>query len=196
MGHKKITDINTELMAGQLLPDGRRKLRLNNAERKDLQRNRMIEHIVAMFLDIDNNHTRAEICEELGINQKRLKDITLSDEFQEIYAQYRVELGHDPRLQAAQIELSDMVPQAIRTLKSLINAERVPASTKLEAVKTILKLGGLQEPKPVKTEKAEVMDFLREAGINIEQVNVHLPAELKKANQFITVVPKEVPEDQ
>jgi len=171
----------------------RRRLRINNTERRELNRNLLYERVVSMFLDLEHNWTREEMCQELQITHKRLKDITLADEFQEIYAQYRTDLGHDPRLQATQIAISDMMPQAVRALQDLISGERTPASTKLEAAKTILKLGGLTEPKPVKTEKAEVMDFLREAGINIENLNVQLPAELQRANQFITVMPRELP---
>jgi hypothetical protein len=108
-GDAKLTDV----MAERLLPSGKRRLSLIKSEKKAIHRSLMIERAVALFLDIDHDHTWDEIARELGVSMVSLKDLTKSDEFVEKYSEFYAELGHDPRLRASQAALVDMLPAAV-----------------------------------------------------------------------------------
>src|SRR5512144_798976 len=89
----------------RLLPDGRRAIKLRSDERTTLQQENMIETAVAMFLDLENEHTWEEIASALGISVPTLKKLTKSQAFIDKYNEHFADLGHDPRLKAGQAAL-------------------------------------------------------------------------------------------
>jgi hypothetical protein len=151
----------------------RRAIKLRRNEREDFRDQQMIEAAVALFLDLENEHTWATIAEELGITVQQLKFLTKLDQFDEIYNQHFAELGHDPRLKATQAELSNLLPAAMRELRKLVIQEGTPATVRLSAIKELFRLVGVEQPKGEGASRKEVADFLHDAGINIGTVNVN-----------------------
>jgi hypothetical protein len=170
-------------LAERTLPDGRRKLKLNSGERQELYRQRQIETAVALFLDIEHDHSWEQIAEAVGVSASTLKAMTKSDQFMAVYNEHFVELGHDPRLKASKAALVDMLPKAIRVLKEMITSEGTPPSVRLNAIKEILRLNGFEANKPIQSDKQELADFLKGAGMQVNNISVNLPAEYKEKMQ-------------
>jgi hypothetical protein len=150
-----------------------RRLKLRKEEREEFSNQRMIETAVALFLDIEHDHKWQDIAAELGISVQELKYLTRSDEFMEVYNLHFAELGHDPRLKAAQAEISNLLPTAMRQLRKLLTDERTPPTVLLATVKELFRLAGVEQPKTDAASRTELANFLREAGVNIGTVNVN-----------------------
>src|SRR5215217_410422 len=78
----------------------RRRVQLNTAQREELVRQRQIEQAVSYFLDLEQTRTVKQIAEEMGLSVSALKRLTNDPQFQEVYDQTMIQLGHHPRLQA------------------------------------------------------------------------------------------------
>src|SRR5512136_2212109 len=91
---------------------GKRHLNLTAPEREALADQRLIERAISMFLDLEQDRTWNQIAQELGISISELKRMTRKPEFQRIYDQTTVAIGHDPRLQAVVSTLPDLLPLA------------------------------------------------------------------------------------
>lgn len=160
---------------------GKRRLKLTQSEKSELRRSRMIESAVALFLDLEQDHSWQEIASELGVSVPTLKDLTKTEEFMAKYSEYFVDLGHDPRIKATQAAVSDMLPLAIRELRNLLTNSRAGGQAKLNAIKEIFRLSGLDAPKQATNDRSELAEFLKGAGVNIEQMNVVMPPEYLQA---------------
>ena len=171
-------------LAERRLPDGRRRINLRGDERSRLARQEMIERAVALFLDLERGRTWAEIASELGISVVTLKKLTKEKEFEEVYNQHFVELGHDPRLQATKAALVDLLPLAVRRLKGLLTEGTTPPTVLLNAIKEVMHYNGLAEAKGAGSDKRELADFLKEANVQIGEVNLNqtniVPAEYRQ----------------
>lgn len=167
----------------RLLPDGRRAIKLRSDERTTLQEETMVETAVAMFLDLEHEHTWEEIAAALEISIPTLKKLTKSQAFIDKYNEHFADLGHDPRLKAGQAALADMLPTAIRELKNLITNADTPPTVKLGAVKEVIRLNGIEPNEGRTSDNAEFASFLKAAGINVEMasINVQLPVEYQQA---------------
>jgi len=170
---------------------GRRKIKLRKADRKELRQQALVEAAVALFLDLESDHSWQEIADELGISIQTLKDITRSEEFDEIYNQHFSELGHDPRLKATQAALSDLLPAAVRQLRSLITDPGISASVRLNAIKEIFRLGGVSEPTQKKNNLQEVLEFLQAQNI-APNVTIVKPPEIPDEYKEIYALPETV----
>lgn len=162
-------------MAERVGADGRRQLMLTNKEKKAALHQKRVEQAVALFLDIERDHSWADIAQELGVSKLTLNDLTKSDEFIECYNAHFVEVGHDPRLQATQAALVDMLPAAVRELKKMITDPDVSASVRLKAIERVIELNGLKAVAAKHTEQNELQNFLQ--GLNVQgDVTVNLGA--------------------
>ena len=168
--------------------DGRRRIRLNAQEREQLLERQQIERAVAMFLDLERAYSWREISQELGISIKQLKDLTKSDLFDEVYSEHFQELGHDPRLKASQAAITDLLAPAVNQLKSLLVGPDTPASVRYNAIVKILELNGISPQKGGASDKQQLANFLKEAGVTLQQNNVEtmvvqVPAEYQQGIQ-------------
>lgn len=176
--HKKLENLElTGAMADRVLPSGKRALKLRKNERKELQQRQQIETAVALFLDIQEDHTWEEIAEACGLSLMGLKDMTKTEEFMRVYNEHFAELGHDPRLKATQAALTDLLSPAIRAIRNVLTDDNAPASAKMKAAFEIIRLNGLEAIDPKGNDKSELQDFLLKAGVNIENMNINLPPE-------------------
>lgn len=176
--HKKLENLElTGAMADRVLPSGKRALKLRKNERKELQQRQQIETAVALFLDIQEDHTWEEIAEACGLSLIGLKDMTKTEEFMRVYNEHFAELGHDPRLKATQAALTDLLSPAIRAIRNVLTDDNAPASAKMKAAFEIIRLNGLEAIDPKGNDKSELQDFLLNAGVNIENMNINLPPE-------------------
>lgn len=161
----------TGALAKRQTEDGRRRIKLTDQERRDLNRSQRIGGAVLLFLDLEGDHTWEEITQELGISVMALKDLTKTELFIEKYDQHFAELGHDPRLKSAQAAIVDLLPMAVRELKALLSGGDVPASVKFRAIEKVIELNGVDPTKGGAMDRNELMNFLREANISITQNN-------------------------
>lgn len=182
MPRPKLTDIvPTGVFEERQLPDGRRKITLRKAERRQLKKQQLAEAAAALFLDLEHERTWADIANELGLSTSKLRDLTKSPEFDSAYNKLFAELGHDPRYKAAQGHISDMLPVAVRELKNLLSSPNTPAGVRLKAIERILLLNGLHEPQEQHSDRQELVKFLVEHRINVEAVGLPLPNDYQKA---------------
>jgi len=185
MAKPKIThladlQVTGALADGQDPITGRRHINLNKRERKDLSHQRTVETAVALFLDLDNDHTWQQIADELGVSLQTLRQLTKTQEFMDRYNEHFAELGHDPRLRVAQAAIVDLLPLAVRQLRAVLVDEHVNASVKLSAIKEVLKMNGIADAPPT-SDRSELAKFLKEAGVNTvvqnNTINNNVPPE-------------------
>jgi hypothetical protein len=162
----------TGALAARIMPDGRRKIKLNNQERAIFSKSQQIETAVRLFLDIEQDHTWDEIGAELGISVMALKDLTKTQEFIDRYDQHFAELGHDPRLRSAQAVIVDLLPLAVRGLRELLTGGEVPASVRFRAIEKIIELNGIGPAKAGQMDRHELMEFLKGTNISLTQNNI------------------------
>lgn len=176
--HKKLSDTElTGAMAERVLPTGKRAIKLRQDEKKEFLRQQKVETAVALFLDLNQDHTWDEIANTCGLSVLGLKDLTKTEEFIKVYNEHFAELGHDPRLKATQAALTDLLSPAIRAIREVLTSPLSPASAKMKAAFEIIKLNGLEAVDPKNSDKSELQEFLKGSGVNIEQLNINLPPE-------------------
>jgi len=166
---KRLDETNLEGPMGDRVVEGgnRRRLMIGKVERREIRRQRMVEAAVAMFLDLEKDYSRKDISESLGISETALIQLTKSDEFIELYNQHFMTLGHDPRLQATQAALVDMLPMAVRELRNMLTGD-TPPTVKLNAIKEIMRLNAITAGKQEANDTNELTEFLKNASINIQ----------------------------
>ena len=171
-------------LAGRRKEDGRRRIRLNAQEREAFFERRQIERAVAMFLDLERAYSWQEISQELGLSVKQLKDLTKSEQFNEVYNEHFQELGHDPRLKASQAAITDLLATAVSQLRGLLVGAETPASVRYNAIVKVLELNGITAQKGGANDKQQLANFLREAGViqqnNVETMVVQVPPEYQQ----------------
>jgi hypothetical protein len=193
MSRPKLKDTSpTGPLDERRLPDGRRKIKLRKAERQQLLRNQLAEAAAALFLDLEEERTWAEIAQELQISPTQLRDLTKSPEFNEAYCALFAELGHDPRFRAAQASLSDLLPVAILQLRKILTQPSTSAGVRLRAVEKVLQLNGLKEPEQQASDRKALAEFLVTHNIRLESVGMYVPKEYEEA--YSDVVDGEVAE--
>lgn len=161
------------VLAERTTTDGRRQIQLREDERRDFQELELVNKAIALFLDIRSKHTYKEIADELGVGIVKLKELTKTKLFMEKYDEYFGNLGSDPRLKATRGEILDMVSLATEGLRSLISPG-TPPTVRLNAIKEVYRLAGLEENSGVGSDRDEAAKFLKNMGVNVEQLNVNV----------------------
>lgn len=179
--------VDTEIVSGALAErqskKGRR-VKLTKAERDDFIRLQRAERAAALFLDLDEGRTWAEIAEEMEISPHQLRDISKTEEFDTAYNMLFAELGHDPRYKAAQGALADMLPLAIGKLKGLLTGT-IAAGTKLRAIEKVIQLNGLENMQPIQSDRQELVTFLVENKIDLTGIKIVLPTEYVEVEEEV-----------
>lgn len=195
MARRKLSDTTpTGALDERRLPDGRRKIKLRRAEREALVRRQRAEAAAALFLDLETERTWADIAQELDLSPAQLKDLTKTPEFDAAYNMLFAELGHDPRFRAVQGALADMLPLAIRELKNLLLQPNTPAGVRLKAAEKIMDLNGISKPQQQHSDRQELVRFLVEHKINLEDIRLPTPPEYAAAVQ--NYLPEEIVEGE
>lgn len=171
----------TGVLAERTNARGQRMIKLRKAERSDFLQQRRIEQAVALFLDLEADHSWQEIANQLGISVLGLKDLTKTKAFMETYSRHFVELGHDPRLRATQAAIVDLLPAAVRELREMVTGPVSP-QVKLQAIKEIFRLNGLEKIHDKASDRDELARFLKESGAQITMINNQaiLPADFQQ----------------
>lgn len=166
----------TGVLADRITGRGR-KIALDKAERKHFSRQRLIERLVALYLDVENHRSVTEIARELGVSVPTIRDITATEEFHAAYDLYFHELGHDPSMKATIQAVRDLAPLAYTNIRRLLSSPDTPPAVRLAASKEILRLAGADTPSKTNS-KSEVAEFLK--GMNVTQINVSVPENFQK----------------
>lgn len=171
----------TGVLAERRTTTGQRQLHLTNAEREMFQNQALIERAVTLYLDIYERHTTQQIANELGITVQQLHNLVRSEEFERIYNEHFVELGHDPRLKATRVAMVDLLPDSMEALKDVLTGNS--AAAKVQAVKMIWEFTGITRPNVPDSDQKEAIEFLKSAGLAVENMNINLPPEYGQAIQ-------------
>lgn len=171
----------TGALADRLMPDGRRRIRLSAAERRALTKQQKAEQAVALFLDLETGRTWAQIATEMDLTGEQLRDLAKTDEFDIAYNAMFGDLGHDPRFKVAKSALADLLPTAVREMRTMLTAEKTPAAVRLKVIQDVLKLNGMAEPQQQQSDRQELAQFLVANKIDITQMNMAIPPEYMDA---------------
>lgn len=192
MPKRKLEDTEiTGALKENMYPDGRRKLQLTKADKKALMRQQTAEAAAALFLDLNESRTWPEIADELEMSVHRLKELTKTPEFNAAYNALFPELGHDPRYKAAQGALSDMLPEAISRLRTLLTNETTPPSVRMKAIEKVISLNEVAQPGGRHSDRQEMVQFLTQNNIQIDAVNMAVPQEYQQAlEEYAEVQPQ------
>lgn len=142
----------------------------------------MIEAAVAMFLNPYEHLRTQDIAAELGISTKTLKKITQDETFIELYNDHFLEVSHDPRIQLVRSSIGEIAPLALQRLTEMVEKETTPPTVLLNAIKLIFEKAGIEPVNVRSSDKKELVDFLNDRGVNIQQmnVNIHAPSEYEE----------------
>jgi hypothetical protein len=202
--HSPIVHLNEIEVTGPLADhadpvSGRRHINLNKDERRALANQARIEKAVSLFLDLEADHTWQQIADELHISLQWLRQLTKTKEFMDCYNEHFVELGHDPRLRATQAALADLLPVAFRQLRGLLTRSGVSDTVRLNTIREVLKLNGIEDAPPV-SDKSELAKFLKEANLTVVQnnnVTNNVPAEFaEKIKEYTEGTYTEIPSEE
>jgi hypothetical protein len=160
-----------------------RKLQLNKEDRAALAKRRQIEQAVSYFLDMEQSRTLKQIADEMEISVSALKRLTNDPQFQEVYDEVMMNLGHHPRLQALNAQLPDLIPLGYQALKRLLSPGTAHTA-QVSAVKLLfdtLRIGD-----QVREEDPQALEnYMRGKGVviqnNVMNVNLPIPEEYKQA---------------
>ena len=169
----------TGALAERKTATGQRRIHLTTTEREEFQTQEMIEHAVALYLDIYERHSTQEIAEELGISVYQLRNLIRSEAFEKVYNEHFLELGHDPRLQATRSAMVDLLPDSMQALKDVLTGTSNAA--KVQAVKLVWDYVGLTKPDIPDSDRKEAIEFLKEEGLKVVNMNINLPSEYGQA---------------
>jgi len=159
--------------------DGRRRITLTTQERKDFERQELIEGAVSLYLDIHTHRTTQDMADELGLTRKQLKDLTHHEDFIAVYNDHFMELGHDPRLMRYREAISDLMPLAYQELEHLLKHRSTKDSTKIRAIFKVFELCGMKPVELKGSDRRELAEFLNETGtVNLTQINLEAGATL------------------
>jgi len=189
MARPKLRNIEpTGALAERQLPDGRRRIKLTRQERFAMERRQKAEAAAALFLDLKEERTWASIAEELELSPSQLKDLTKSQEFDEVYNAMYAELGHDPRYRATMAALGDMLPMAVDKLRLLLTSSRTPPGILLKAVEKVMELNAVTKPEHDKSDRTEMINFLMQNNISVENMGIAIPPQYLEAMQAMNEV--------
>ena len=163
---------------------GRRNIKLTKSEQLDIRRNTRLYRAVELFLDVNVSHSWEEIANELQITTRTLKNMVKTEEFVKAYNEYYEELTSDPRRRASIISLNNLLPTAIKELEKLIT-EDAPPSVKFQAIKEIIRLNNVNGDVGKKSDRNELAEFLRNAGV----ININIGAN-KDQKEFEAMITK------
>ena len=160
-----------------------RKLQLNKEDRAALAKRRQIEQAVSYFLDLEQSRTLKQIADEMELSVSALKRLTNDPQFQEVYDEVMMQLGHHPRLQALNTQLPDLIPLGYQALKRLLSPGTAHTA-QVSAVKLLfdtLRIGD-----QVREEDPQALEnFMRGKGVivqnNVMNVNLPIPEEYRQA---------------
>ena len=162
-----------------------RKLQLTKEDRAVLAKRRQIEQAVSYFLDMEQSRTLKQIADEMEISVSALKRLTHDPQFQEVYDEVMMNLGHHPRLQALNAQLPDLIPLGYQALKRLLSPGTAHTA-QVSAVKLLfdtLRIGD-----QVREEDPQALEnYMRGKGVviqnNVMNVNLPIPEEYRQAFQ-------------
>jgi hypothetical protein len=166
-------------------PRKQRKIKLTNQDRAELAKRRQVEQAVSYFLDLEQSRTLKQIADEMGIAVASLKRLTNDPQFQELYDEVLMNLGHHPRLQALNSQLPELIPDAYRALKRLLGPG-IAHTAQVSAIKLLYDTLNISQQ--VREEDPQALEnFMRSKGVivqnNVMNVNLPIPEEYRDAFQ-------------
>jgi hypothetical protein len=142
----------------------------------------IIDRAVRHFLDLENDRSREEIAEDLGLSMIQLRYLTSSKEFEERYNEFFFEITNDPTIKAVKHKIvEDLLPKAYRTLDALLSSAATKDTVRLKAALETLKLSGVEPNKNIQHDRRELAKFLADKTVNFNQINVSVPPDFKEA---------------
>jgi hypothetical protein len=140
---------------------------------------------VSYFLDLEQSRTLKQIADEMELSVSALKRLTNDPQFQDVYDEVMMNLGHHPRLQALNAQLPDLIPLGYQALKRLLSPGTAHTA-QVSAVKLLfdtLKIGD-----QVREEDPQALEnYMRGKGVviqnNVMNVNLPIPEEYRQAFQ-------------
>jgi hypothetical protein len=174
---------------GYEIPDIAKTLEVDPAELTALSispnfpnfRDAVAERAGKMFLDLEQDYVRDDICRVLGMTKTQLGYFTKSDDFKERYRELWGELTSDPITKAVEVKITEsLLPKAYRALDELLEADS--ESVRLKTAMEVLRYSGIQPKEPEHSDRVELAKFLRQqTTVNIENMTVVVPPEFKEA---------------
>jgi hypothetical protein len=132
-----------------------------------------LTRLYEMRTDVHRKWTLAEQAAEMGVSESTIKRMARSPQFLDVVK--RLTPARSPMIDAASDYLAeDLLPLAMRETKSLLENPRTPATAKANLITQIFRYA-FEVMKPLDGSTAEVlagMDFLKQAGISLQQVNI------------------------
>ena len=139
-----------------------------------------IQRALDMILDLDSNLSRREIAEYLGITQRQLKALMITDEFREMYALAFTEVRGDPIIPEIQRRIvEDLLPTALRQLTSALT--EAPWTVRMRAIERIMALSGVKEITAQTNDRDEAAKFLSSHNVLVTVQTSPVPKEFQEA---------------
>jgi hypothetical protein len=161
-----------------------RHINLTISERADLAKQQKIEQAVALFLDLQHDHTWKEIADALDLSLASLKRLTQTTEFNSVYQNALSTVGHDPRLAAITSNLGDLLPMAYRRLRTILSNPQSDDRVAMRAIEKLFDWTRLTE-NDGNDDPATLTSFLQRNGVRVEGnlnlIQINVPQEFREA---------------
>jgi len=170
-------------LAKRKTADGHRRLRLNKQEKTDMIEQRRMETLVAMILTTeDDAPTYREIAEELDMSVASMKNLMRTKEFQDVYNDYFIQLGHDPRIQFIQSRIVELLPYVFTQMKTAVTTQETPWTARWQIMQKVLELSGIEKPTNVENDRKEIESFLsNRTGEEDGDIHISIPGKYLEA---------------
>lgn len=169
-------------MTGEIVQ--RRHLKLTKAERDEKKKRKQLEHLASLFLDLDVSRTNQQIADELGLSLPAMKRLTQDPDFQAIYEETLMNLGHHPRLQVLNASLPELGVASYRALSEILNNSRASATARVAAAKLVFDTLHIADQRG-EEDPGAIQGFLMDRGISVQantiNINLPIPQEYKDA---------------
>lgn len=145
----------------------------------------VISRAIEMFLDVDQAHSRDDIQDTLGITQRELRTLLKSEEFEEAYNEYFLDLVSHPTIKAVQHKLvEELLPQAFIELRALLNADS--ENVRMKVIFKIFEMAGVRPVEQSVSHRQDLAMFLEDKKINLD-VNINIPDSYSDAIDAVAV---------
>jgi hypothetical protein len=162
----------------------RRHLKLTKAERDAKKKQKQLEHLASLFLDLDTHRTNQQIADEMGLSLPAMKRLTQDPEFQAIYDDVLMNLGHHPRLQVLSASLPELGVASFKALDEILRNPRASATARVAAAKLVWDSLHIADSR-ADEDPGAINKFLGDKGINVQantvNINLPIPDEYKEA---------------
>jgi len=170
-------------LAERTTVDGRRRLKLNKDEKANIQLMQKVNDLVPMILTLEDSLTYQEMAEKMNMTVPEMKNLMRTEEFQDAYNEYYIQLGHDPRVEYVQSRIVELLPAVFTQMQRAMTSDEVPWTARWQIMSKVLELSGIEKPQNIQNDRKEIEKFLSDRVESGDNIQISIPTSYMEAMQ-------------